>query len=248
MTQSSVLHIISLPADVGGQRGFAMILEVDDGTDVDEKMVTGWRDFARDAGARALMITTRDLVVLHQPAEDVPPPGPCPSYTEGMNTVHNCTLRARHDGLHEEIRPGTGGFPPQITTWGDRQRFEQSAGFYSVACAAPPLDLQAEFTGGGYAALAPSLEEQLAEAQLVPPNCGVTGCTRSPFAWAACPMRGCNVSDRALASRGEYVKRDLSMCRATAACELPAVGGPFCAGHNVTEPRPKLPLIEDSTS
>lgn len=203
---SSVLHIVSLPADTGVQRGFSMILEVDDGTEVDERMVAGWRDFARDSGARGLMITTRDLVILHQPAEDVPPPGPCPSYTEGMGATHTCDLRARHDGLHEEVKPA------QITTWGDRLQFISSTGFYSVATTDRPLDLKAASIAGGYVApqmTREEIEEQFAGAEnfntgpYVAPsateNCGVRGCTRPPDEWSGCPTRGCNANARAMA-------------------------------------------------
>lgn len=150
----AVLHIVPLPEGARAVKGpaFAMILEIDKEqeshvTAAELEQLTG---FSRDAGAAAFMVTDRSMVTLSPGAVQVEP-GPCPSYMEGLGTVHLCDLRFGHDGLHEETKPGDKVYPAQRATWGERERWDQSAagGFTGVTARDQVIDLAELIKPGG---------------------------------------------------------------------------------------------------
>lgn len=148
----AILQIVPLPEGTRAALGpaFAMILEIGEDerfplTDVElEEM----RTFSRDAGAAALLITDRNITVFNPAPSNEP--GPCPSYMEGMGTAHVCDLRAGHEGLHEENTPGAGDLPPTRATWGERERFDHTAGFTSLVTRAERIDLSKLAAPGGH--------------------------------------------------------------------------------------------------
>lgn len=148
----AVLHIVPLPEGARAVKGpaFAMILEIDKEqeshvTAAELEQLTG---FSRDAGAAAFMVTDRSMVTLSPGAVQVEP-GPCPSYMEGMGVAHLCDLRFGHEGLHEETKPAELGRPAQRATWGERERWDPSAGFTGLITPAKRINLAELIKPGG---------------------------------------------------------------------------------------------------
>ena len=130
----AVLHLVPLPGiEPGLFRGFAMIVELSAAEPApSETEATAWESFAALAGARAVIVVQRNLVVLGAPDAYPVEPGPCPIYmptTRGVpDGTLTCDLRDGHRGLHEHVDPVTG----QRATWGVRVPWappEQAPGF-----------------------------------------------------------------------------------------------------------------------
>jgi hypothetical protein len=118
----SVLHVVPLPGiDPTVWRGFSMILELSEGEPAPSEQETEqWQNFAALAGARGIVITDREMVVLAPlpPRGEPIEPGPCPFYMPTPGGYITCDLRASHDGLCEHVE----GEGPNATraTWGNR--------------------------------------------------------------------------------------------------------------------------------